>query len=200
MASGSDVALRAWSTPAGGPVSSHASLSCHIRALTWDSHIPCRWERVAPRVSSSSALIPATLGGHAPLWEHSATWSLFAAGGLQGGSEEKACWVTAPARRLEVCPAALDPPGGNGRRVVAIHRHGMSAVQCKLLCACAACVNGKLRGRKPCPLCSWEHCLGGGGGSHLLVVCPEVPRKGVPLGPWGCRDSGLPGDGCPVSA
>lgn len=40
---------------------------------------------------------------------------------------------------------------------------------------------------------------GWGVGSHFLVVCPEVPRKGVPLGPWGCRDSGLPGDSCPVS-
>lgn len=35
-------------------------------------------------------------------------------------------------------------------------------MHCKLLCTLVACVNGKLLGKKPCLLISWEHWLGVG--------------------------------------
>lgn len=133
-------------------------------------------------------------------WEqgHSAIWSLFAVGGLQGGSEEKACWVRVPVLRL----------GSVQLHSTCLVRMGARWSPCKGTgeACCALQIVVCFRG-----LCEWEvagkgamsaELLGklAGGGSHPLMACPEAPRKGVPLGPWGCRDSGLPGNGRPVSA
>lgn len=135
LASGSDVALRALGTPAGGPVRSLASLSCHIRP---SSHLGRPLPPQMGEGGTSGFLCPSAHPCHPgrtcpPVGALSHT-SLFAVGGLQGRSE-KVCWVTAPAWRLEVCPTALDPPGGKGHRVVAMQRH-----RGRRLCSANCCV------------------------------------------------------------
>lgn len=55
--------------------------------------------------------------------------------------------------------------------MVAMQRHRGGLLCTANLCARVGCVNGKLLGKKPCPLSSWEHWLG-----------VELPSDGVARG------------------
>lgn len=87
--------LSALSSPAGGPVSCSGSLSCH---MVTEVSLGMAHPAQMGEGGTSGFLFPQLSSLPPGWWEqgHSATWSLFAVGGLQGGSEEKACWVRAP--------------------------------------------------------------------------------------------------------
>lgn len=93
------MALRAVSSPAGSPVSGPGSLSCHmVTEVSLGMAHPMQMGE-----GDTSGFLFLQLSSLPPCWweqGHSAIWSLFAVGGLQGGSEEKACWVRVPVLRL----------------------------------------------------------------------------------------------------